>query len=137
MDNPLDLNQILSTIINIIILPVLPVLTSFIIAFLRKKISELKGNMENMELLKHMDMAENAIISSVAAVNQLYVDNLKRSNGNLSSEEKNLAFTMARERVLRILGEKGKQTLGKVYKDIDYWIDSRIEYHVSQSKFNS
>ena len=133
MNNFQDLNQLLITIVNVMIIPILPVLTAFIIAYLRKKTSELENGIKNTELVKSLDMAENAIISSVAAVSQIYADSLIKNKGYLSHDEQKAAISMVKEKVTKIIDDTAKKALGEVYKNVDAWIDNRIEYHISQS----
>lgn len=134
MSNNFDLNQLLLTIVNVMLIPILPVLTAFIIAFLKKKIAELESNIKKLELTKQLELTENAISTSIAAVNTNYVDSLKKNKGTLSSEEQRAAFTMAKEKVDKILGQDGRQKLSEFYRDVDTWMDSRIEFYVRQAK---
>lgn len=133
--NP-ELNQLISSTINIIIIPLMPVITAFIIAFIKKKTAELDNSIKSKELTKYIELAENAIVSSVSAVNQIYVDSIKAKNGFLSSEEQRIAFNLCKEKVLRILGEKGVEALSYLFNDSQTWINNRIEYHVSQSRYD-
>ncbi len=134
MSNNFDLNQLLLTIVNVMLIPILPVLTAFIIAFLKKKIAELESNIKKLEITKQLELTENAISTSIAAVNTNYVDSLKKNKGTLSPEEQRAAFTMAKEKVDKILGQDGRQKLSEFYRDVDTWMDSRIEFYVRQAK---
>lgn len=134
MSNNFDLNQLLLTIVNVMLIPILPVLTAYIIAFLKKKIAELESNIKKLELTKQLELTENAISTSIAAVNTNYVDSLKKNKGALSLEEQRAAFTMAKEKIDKILGQDGRQKLSEFYRDVDTWMDSRIEFHVRQAK---
>lgn len=136
MNESLNINELIVSIINIIIIPLLPVASAYIIAFIRKKTAELEANINNKEMSNYIHIAETAIITSVTSVNQIFVEDLKKKNGKLSAYEQRVAFEMAKDRVLNILGEATIKVIQQVYKDFDTWIDNRIEYYVNQSKVN-
>jgi len=129
-----DLNQLISSSINIIVIPLMPVITAFIIALIKKKTAQLDNSIKNKELSKYITLAESAIISSVSAVNQIYVDSIKAKNGYLSSDEQKIAFNLCKDKVLRILGDTGIAALQQLFNDSSTWINNRIEYHVSFAK---
>ncbi|MCX8130414.1 MAG: hypothetical protein N3I35_09975 [Clostridia bacterium] len=134
MSDSSKLNELLVSIINIIIIPLLPVISAYLIALVKSKIAEIGERTNGKELSMYADIAENAVITAVTAVNQVYVDELKRKNGKLTAYEQKVAFEMAKEKVLNILGDTTLKVLGTLYKDFDAWLDSRIEYYVNQSK---
>jgi LPS O-antigen subunit length determinant protein (WzzB/FepE family) len=134
MENQELLNNFLNSIINIIIIPLLPAVAAFLIAFIRKKTKEIEAQIKNKELAKYINIAENAVITAVTAVNQTYVDNLKKSNGELSACEQKVAFEMARKKAIAIIGDAALDALTELYKDFDTWLDNQIEYSVSQLK---
>jgi hypothetical protein len=134
MENHVLLENFLSTIINIIIIPLLPAVAAFLIALIRKKTQEIEAQTKNKELAKYINIAENAVITAVTSVSQTYVDSLKKSNGKLSVYEQKVAFEMAREKTIGIIGDAALEALTELYKDFDAWLDNQIEYSVSQLK---
>lgn len=128
------LNQIQLTVLNVVIIPLLPVVTAFLIAYVKHKTSELENTIQKEELSKYLEIAENAIISSVAAVNQIYVDEIKDANGILSQVEQKNAFEMAKSKIFNIVGEAGISALNQLYKDCEAYLNNRIEYHVGLAK---
>ncbi|MCX7922717.1 MAG: hypothetical protein N3B21_12020 [Clostridia bacterium] len=129
-----SLNDITSIIINIVLIPLLPVVTAYVVALLKQKTGEIESEVKSKELATYISMAENAAITAVTAVNQIYVDSLKKTNGSLSEYERRVAFDMARNKVLNIIGDTAATALREAYNDLDEWIDNLIECHVSQCK---
>lgn len=136
MDISSELSNLLNAIIRVMIIPILPALTTFIILLIKKRTVEIENQLRNNELAKYLKMAENAVITAVTAVNQIYVSNLKKENGKLSSHEQKAAFEMARERTLKILGDPALKILREFYKDFDIWLENQIEFYVNQLKTN-
>jgi len=134
MENQELLNNFLRTIIEIIIIPLLPAVAAFLIALIRKKTQEIETQIKNKELAKYMNIAENAVITAVTAVSQTYVDNLKKTNGKLSACEQKVAFEMAKQKAISIIGDAALEALRELYKDFDAWLGNQIEYAVSQLK---
>jgi hypothetical protein len=128
------LNDILDSIVRIVVIPLLPVITAFIIAFIKKKTAELQKNLDNRDLDKYLSIAEDAVITAVTTVNQIYTDDLKKKNGSLSPYEQKVAFEMAREKTLKILGNAALNMLSLIYEDIDSWLENKIEYYVNALK---
>jgi len=127
-------SNILTTIINILVIPLLPIFTNYLVTFIKKKTSEIEINVKNKELIKYIDIAERGVLMAVAAVNQTYVDSLKKQNGSLTEYEKKVAFVMAKEKTLTIIGETAVSALNLLYKDFGAWLESKIEYQVNRLK---
>lgn len=128
--------QLSTPLIQMVVIPLLPVITGFIIAWLKKKTAEFQHTIQSKELSKYLSMAENAVITAVTAVNQVYVDALKKENGILSPEEQKTAFAMARNKVLTILGETGIEAAKTAIADFDAWLESKIEFYVTYAKID-
>lgn len=130
----MEVTQIMPTVLYFLAIVILPSASAYAISFLKKKMAALEKNTLDTDLGKYWEIAENAIISCVSAVNQIYVDSIKKSNGFLTPDEQKIAFSMAKSRVLAILGDSGIKVLGKLYNDVNAWLDNRIEYQVRQAK---
>lgn len=132
--NNSSINELSVTIINVLIIPLLPVFTSFLIALMRKKIAEIEKNIKNQELVNYIQLAENAAATAVMAVSQTYVDDLKKANGSLTIEQQKTALQMAKDKALLILGEAGANALQAMSKDLDAWLENKIECYVGMFK---
>lgn len=122
------MEQLQSVLINLAI-AVIPVLAAFIIAFLKKKTSELQDNIDNQKANKYIDIAHEAVEQVVGAIAQTYVDKLKESN-SFDDDAKKSAFILAKTRVLTIVGLEGKKVLGQLYGDVDVYLNALIESEV-------
>lgn len=136
MESTLQASELVNLLINVILIPILPVLTAYVSAYIRKKTQEIENSIQNKEFSKYLNLAENAVITSVTAVNQVYVDALKKSNGSLSPYEQKVAFEMAREKVLKIIGTSTLEAIKVLFNDFESWLEERIEFYVSLSKKN-
>lgn len=134
MDNTTLFSELLNTVIRVLVIPIIPVVAAYLIALIKKETARIEHQIENKELAKYENTADNAVITAVTAVNQTYVDNIKQKNGSLSSYEQKVAFEMAREKALRIIGELGGEVLKKLHSDFDAWLENQIEYYVNKSK---
>ncbi len=125
---------------NVLIVSVLiPFLVAFVALFQQfaaSKSAELKVKMHNDEIAKYVDIAEDAVITAVGAVSQVLVDSLKdlAENGQLTEEQKELAFTEAKHRALLIMGIAAKAAVTELYGSFDDWINNKIDYYVGLNK---
>jgi hypothetical protein len=107
-----------------------------LISWIKAKTDELSQSSGNYELKKYADLFEEAIVTSVTAVNQIYVDGIKKKNGFLTKDEQAKAFEMAKEKTINIIGDTGVKALGTLYEDFYAWLETRIEYYVSRTKLS-
>lgn len=108
----------------------IPVLTGFLIAFVKAKTADLKTKSMNDDIRDYIDIAERAIAMSVDAVGQVYVDALKKS-GTFDADAQQKAFEMAKGKALTIMGESALNALEMLYEDTGAWIDAKIEQAVA------
>ena len=73
----MELNELISTIFQVVILPLLTVLTGFAVKWINAKAQELKATTDNIYANKYIGMLQDTIVKTVNAVNQTYVDSLK------------------------------------------------------------
>jgi hypothetical protein len=76
----MDYTELITTIFQVCIIPLLGVLTTFLVKWLQIKSSELQIKMDNDVANKYMDMLTNTITECVLATNQTYVEALKQQN---------------------------------------------------------
>lgn len=125
--------QTISQLYELIIFPLLFVLTGFLIQFIKAKTSELKANASNEIQQKYLTMFENTITTCVIATNQTYVEALKKS-GKFDAEAQKLAFEQTKEAILEILTDDAKEYLTELYGDLDKQLNSLIEAEVNKNK---
>ena len=124
-----QLNQIFQTCI----IPLLGLLTVYIILYLRKKSEEIQDNVDNALADKYIAMLTETIIACIRATNQTYVDALKDKNA-FDEAAQIEAFNRTKEAVLKLLNEEVYNYLNEFYGDINILIDTLIESNISIAK---
>ena len=125
--------EMLQQIFNICIIPLLGVLTTYLVLFIRKKTEQLKQETDNELYQKYMDMLSETIVNCVIATNQTYVEALKDKNAFDEAAQKE-AFTMTYHAVLNILSQDAIAYLNEAVGDLDEFIKQMIEAQVNVSK---
>ena len=69
--------QLFQEIFFTVLIPLVGILCSYGISFLRNKIQEIQGNVNNELFTKYSEMLMNIVETCVIATNQTYVDELK------------------------------------------------------------
>ncbi len=126
------MDQFQQVLINFAIM-VIPVVGAFIVNFLRKKNAELDEKIKNTKVEKYLGILFDTVEASVVAVQNTFVDNLKKNN-SFDEEAQNAAFEDAKDRILTILSEDAKVVLNNAYGDLDELINGLIEKAVKDNK---
>ena len=124
---------ILQQIFELCIIPLLGIVTFYIVQFIKTKTEELNANNSNEVLSKYIEMLSNTICECVIATNQTYVDSLK-AQGKFDAEAQKKAFEMTYNSVINILTDEAKVYLTSIYGDLTAYITKRIEAEVNQNK---
>lgn len=125
--------EIITTILEICIFPLLGYLTTILISFLKTKAQETKDKVANVTAQKYIDMLTNTITSCVMATNQTYVETLK-NKGEFTKEAQKEAFNKTYENVINILNEDCKIYLNETFGDLESYITNKIEAEVKANK---
>ena len=124
---------ILQKIFELCIVPLLGVVTYFIVSYIKAKIAELKTTNSNEVLVKYLDMLSATVIECVIATNQTYVNSLKGQNAFDEAAQK-VAFQKTYEAVIAILSDDAKEYLTNIYGDLTVFITNMIEAEVNRNK---
>ena len=124
---------ILQQVFELCIIPLLGIITVYIVQFIKTKTKELNSNNSNEVLSKYIEMLSNTICECVIATNQTYVDRLKKQ-GRFDGEAQKKAFEMTYNAVIGILSEEAKVYLASVYGDLTAYITNMIEAEVNKNK---
>ena len=124
---------ILYKIFEVCVIPLLGVLTVYIVKFIQKKTQELNSKNENELMNKYLTMLSNTIIDCVIATNQTYVESLKKQ-GKFDLEAQKVAFEMTYNAVINVLSSDAKTYLSNIYGDFDKYITNMIEAEVNKNK---
>lgn len=125
--------QLVAQIFQICIIPLLGILTTFLITWIKSKKDVLKQQTDSELAKKYLDMLDNTITDCVIAMNQTYVNSLKQQ-GKFDSEAQKKAFTDVYNKVIAILGQDAIEYLNSAVGDLNEYISSKIEKEVSTNK---
>ena len=126
-------NNLLQEIFFTCLLPLIGILCTYGISFLRKKTSEIQTQVDSETFTKYSNMLIDIIETCVITTNQTYVDTLKRQGG-LGKEEQEIAFQKTYEAVRSLMTVEMGEVLSEVYKDLDFYIKQKIEETVNIAK---
>jgi hypothetical protein len=131
----MDLNmlELLSQIFEVCIIPLLAVLTTYLVKYINAKSKEIVTTSDNALLDKYVNMLAFTISSCVLTTNQTYVDALKKE-GKFDLEAQKKAFDMTLNAVLNILSEEAKVYLSEAFGDLNTYITNQIEASVNMNK---
>ena len=125
--------QLVAQIFQICIIPLLGILTTFLITWIKSKKDALKQQTDSELAKKYLDMLDNTITDCVIAMNQTYVNSLKQQ-GKFDGEAYKKAFTDVYNKVIAILGQDAIEYLNSAVGDLNEYISSKIEKEVSTNK---
>ena len=126
-------NDLITSIFQVCIIPLLSVLTAFFVKWVNVKSNEIKVNIDDATLVKYIDMLNSTIADCVIATNQTYVEALKQQ-GKFDIEAQKTAFQMTSKAVLDILSDDAKEYLTAAVGDLNVYITKKIEAEVNLNK---
>lgn len=129
----MDWLELLNQIFQVCIIPLLGVLTTFLVAYINKKKEALKTQVDNTLYHKYIDLLSQTITDCVIATNQTYVDSLKAS-GTFDIDAQKKAFEDTCNNVLAILSDDAKEYLSMALGDLQAYIANRVEAEVKLNK---
>lgn len=129
----MDWLELLFQIFEVCIIPLLGVLTAFVIKFIKAKELEINAKHDNDVLAKYVRMLSETITDCVIATNQTYVESLK-AQGSFDTEAQKIAFQKTFDSVMAVLSVEAKEYLSEAYGDLAAYITNRIEAEVNVNK---
>ena len=113
-----------------------PILTMFLIRLINIKAEAIRTNSDNSEVVVNfelIDLAEQAVIDVVVALNQTIVDAAKLE-GTFDKQKQREVFLRAKNDIQMILSRQTKEAIRIIYGDFDLWLDTKIEAVVNENK---
>lgn len=129
----MEMQEILSLIFQMVIIPILGILTKYAVDLISTKIAELVARTDNDNFDKYLILLNDTINNCVVATNQTYVEALKAQNA-FDAEAQKVAFKQTYNAVMSILTEDAKKYLQAALGDLDMYITNSIESQVNASK---
>ena len=125
--------ELANNIFEVCIIPLLGVLTAYLIGYINTKRSEITGKTDSELAQKYVNMLAQTITDCVIATNQTYVDALKGANA-FDAEAQKVAFQKTFDSVMGVLTDDAKDYLAAVYGDLTTYITMKIEAEVKLNK---
>ena len=125
--------ELLVQIFQVCIIPLLGILTKYLIDFLNAKRQEINQTIDNETAIKYNNMIFNTVTDCVIATNQTYVEALK-AQGAFDAEAQKVAFQKTLDAVLSILTDDAKEYINEAFGDITVYLTTLIESSVNKNK---
>ena len=129
----MDRLNLLTQIFEVCIIPLLGILTTYIVKYIQVKSAEITEKTDNAIIDKYTVMLADTISACVLATNQTYVEALKKQ-GSFDAEAQKTAFNMTLNAVMNILSDDAKKYLTEAFGDLNAYITSQIEASVNMNK---
>lgn len=125
--------ELITEIFEIVLIPLLTILTSFFVKWINSKTEEVTANIEDETTKKYIEMLDQTITECVTATNQTYVNSLK-AQGSFDTEAQKSAFQQTYQAVMTILSQEAQSYLSSAVGDLETYINQKIESQVNQLK---
>ena len=125
--------ELISSIFQVCLIPLLGILTKYLITFISMKAEEMKQKTSNETAQKYISMASETIMACVLATNQTYVESLK-AQGKFDKAAQEVAFNKTLEAVLLLMNDEVKEYITEVFGDLNAYLTTQIEAAVNGTK---
>ena len=125
--------DLLNEIFQVCVIPLLGVLTTYLVKYIQVKMEEIQTKTENDLIDKYLSMLTSTVTECVIATNQTYVEALKKE-GKFDLEAQKKAFEMTQDAVMLILTDEAKKYLSSAVGDLNVYISQQIEAAVNVEK---
>lgn len=129
----MDWLNLLNDIFQVCVIPLLGVLTTYLVKYIQVKMEEIQTKTENDIIDKYLSMLSTTVTECVIATNQTYVEALKKE-GKFDLEAQKKAFEMTQDAVMLILTDEAKKYLSAAVGDLNVYISQQIEAAVNVEK---
>ena len=127
------MREFLQDIFLAVVTAAVPVLTAYLVMFIRRVGDNAAANTENVKAKTYITEAAQAIAAAVAATNQTYVDSLKNA-GKFDGNAQREAAQKALEACLAAISPAAQSFIEAAYGDIREYLTTRIEAEVRAQK---
>ena len=129
----MDWSEIGNQIFKVCIIPLLGLLTGYLIQFIKTKTAETKKVTKNDIAVNYINLLEQTICDCIVATNQIYVKALKDKNA-FDAEAQKEALQITLNAVKTILSDDAEEYLAMFVKDLDTYIVEKIEANIEKMK---
>lgn len=125
--------DLLNQIFEVCIIPLLGVLTGFLVNYIKKETNQLIAKEDDDTKRKYIEMLSEIVQDVVISTNQTYTDTLK-AKGKFDEDAQKEAFNKTYEKVMALLTDEAKNCLNEAYSDLEEYIVMKIETAVRDNK---
>ena len=125
--------ELLNQIFQLCIVPLLGVLTTYLVQLIKKKTAEISDAETSAKAQKYIQLLSDTITNCVIATNQTYVDSLKGKDA-FDEEAQKVAFEKTYQAIVKTLNDDAYSYLQEVYGDLETYIKTKIESEVKTQK---
>ena len=129
----MNFEELIQQVMYLVITGIMPIITVYIVNFLKSKIQENVKKIENDQMEKYINSETEAISIAVISISQTYVDAMKKA-GKFDEAAQKEAKRMAIEKAKELITEDARKAIECLYSDFDKYLDSVIESIVRESK---
>ena len=127
------MKEILTTLVQVVVIPAIPVLITYLVKYLKAKAEQTTTKINNELIRTYLQEATDAVLQAVTYTAQTYVDTLKKQ-GKFDKEAQQKAFNTAKDIALKLLTDEAKQMIEDLYGDLMLWLETKIEQTVKEQK---
>ena len=125
--------EIVIQIIQVCVIPLLGILTKYLVDYLTAKRNEINSKTDNEAAQKYTNMIYQTVVDCVIATNQTYVDSLKKS-GSFDEAAQKEAFNRTMNAIMTILSDDAKEYITEATGDLNTYLTQLIEAEVNKLK---
>lgn len=125
--------EIVIQIIQVCVIPLLGILTKYLVDYLTAKRNEINSKIDNETAQKYTNMIYQTVVDCVIATNQTYVDSLKKS-GSFDEAAQKEAFNRTINAIMTILSDDAKEYITEATGDLNTYLTQLIEAEVNKRK---
>lgn len=125
--------EIVIQIIQVCVIPLLGILTKYLVDYLTAKRNEINSKTDNETAQKYTNMIYQTVVDCVIATNQTYVDSLKKS-GSFDEAAQKEAFNRTMNAIMTILSDDAKEYITEATGDLNTYLTQLIEVEVNKRK---
>lgn len=129
----MEWNTLLQDLLYAVITAAVPVITMYIVKFLKTIFSKVKVETDQTIVKNTIDEALEIVMKVVTSTSQTYVDSLK-AEGKFDKEAQLVAFNNTKDTIKSLLSDEAKNLIATLYDDIDTWLTIQIESAVREQK---
>ena len=125
--------EIVIQIIQVCVIPLLGILTKYLVDYLTAKRNEINSKTDNETAQKYTNMIYQTVVDCVIATNQTYVDSLKKS-GSFDEAAQKEAFNRTMNAIMTILSDDATEYITEATGDLNTYLTQLIEAEVNKRK---